>query len=47
MNDECGHQDNEECMICVQCGESREDVDSEDVCTECKQEILEDLLKVV
>ena len=46
MDDECNHQDNEECMTCIQCGKCKEDIDSEDICTECKQEVLSDLLNI-
>jgi len=32
---ECGHEDYEDCMICAECGECKEDLDSSDVCMDC------------
>jgi hypothetical protein len=32
---ECGHKVAEDCMVCAICGRCREDLDEEDICTEC------------
>ena len=37
LTDECSHKINEDCMSCVSCGACREDVDEEDMCTDCVQ----------
>lgn len=45
MNDECGHKDDEDCLICRQCGECREDVNDEDICMDCQREIIDRMIK--
>lgn len=36
MPKECGHTDSEDCMFCSECGECREDLDENDVCSDCQ-----------
>lgn len=31
----CEHKPNEDCLICRICGECKESLDEDDVCTEC------------
>ena len=31
----CQHKENEDCLICVACGQCREDLDDSDTCTDC------------
>ena len=35
LTDECGHKVNEDCMICIACGQCREDLDENDECSDC------------
>ncbi len=35
LTDECGHKVNEDCMICIACGQCREDLDENDECPDC------------
>ncbi len=46
MDEECEHQENEECMICHECGMCREDVNSEDICTDCRNSLLEEIFRM-
>jgi hypothetical protein len=38
----CQHQENEDCMICANCGYCRESVDDNDICANCRGETPED-----
>jgi hypothetical protein len=31
----CEHEPYEDCLICTECGQCKESVDSNDVCTDC------------
>lgn len=46
MDEECEHRENEECTICHECGECREDVNNEDICTDCRNKLLEGFLSI-
>jgi hypothetical protein len=32
---ECQHDEHEDCLICRECGQCREDLDSDDLCMDC------------
>jgi hypothetical protein len=38
MGDTCAHSSNEDCMNCAICGRCSENLDKEDVCTDCREE---------
>ena len=35
LGEDCAHKVTEDCLICAVCGRCREDLDEDDVCTEC------------
>ncbi len=47
MTDECEHQNNEDCMVCHECGECKENLNDEDLCFDCRGKILTELLRTI